>query len=140
MLIRRAAFVEEHVIKLDVWLYGPMARYAGDKSRRTHANVQVEMPDGSRMRDLLDRLGIPLAEKSMTFINGDLTDTPGLGADLDRVLQDGDRVAFMHELSMWPFQYRFGAAIGPELKAAMLKRPDGGIFHSSASVSSGKDK
>jgi hypothetical protein len=54
---------------------------------------------------------------------------PGLGADLERELQDEDRIAFFHERSMWPFQYRFGASTGSELEEAMKKR--GFLHHSS---------
>jgi len=118
------------LINLDVWLYGPLARYGGKESRGHYAHLQVPLPAGSRMRDLLAWLGLPLAEKGLTFINGDLTDTPGMGADLDHELCDGDRVGISHRLSMWPFQYRFGAAVGPELREKLQARPDGGIAHS----------
>ncbi len=74
------------------------------------------------MRDLIERLGLPLTEKGITFVNGDLTDMPGLGADLERELQEGDRVAIFHLKAMWPFQYRFGAATSPELMEAMKQR------------------
>jgi hypothetical protein len=120
------------MIQLDVWLYGPLAKYAGDRSQGSHGHLAIELPEGSTMRDLLTLIGLPPAEKAMTFVNGSLTDTPGLLADLDRVLVDGDRVAFFHRKSMWPFQYRFGAATGAELKDAMRSREDGGISHSTA--------
>ncbi len=81
------------------------------------------------MSDLLERLEMPLEKKGITFINGQLTDMPGLAADLERELQDGDRVAFFHERSMWPFQYRCGASTGSELEEAMKKR--GFLHHSS---------
>lgn len=119
------------MIDLDVWLYGPMAQYTVEHSRGSHAHVPLQLAAGSTMRDLLSRLGIPTSAKGITFVNGNLTDTPGLGADLDRELKDGDRIGFFHELSMWPFQYRFGAAMGAELKVAMLKREDKGLYHSS---------
>lgn len=38
---------------------------------------------------------------------------PGLAADLDLELADGDRVGIFHTKSMWPVQYRFGAAVTP---------------------------
>ena len=81
------------------------------------------------MRHVVDRLGLPLEKKGITFINGQLTDMPGLGADLERDLRDGDRIAFFHERSMWPFQYRFGASTGSELEEAMQKH--GFLHHSS---------
>ncbi len=119
------------MISLDVWLYGPIAKYAGELNRGSHAHLTVSLPTGSTMRDLLAHLGIPLTEKGITFVNGELTDTPGLAADLDRVLRDGDRVGLFHELSMWPMHYRLGAPTGSDLQQAMRRRADGGLFHSS---------
>ena len=113
------------MMQLEMWLYGPLARYAGEASRGSYAQLDWEMPSGTRMRDLIERLELPLAEKGITFINGDLTDMPGLGADLERELQDGDRVALFHLKALWPFQNRFGAATSPELLKAMKQR---GLF------------
>lgn len=87
------------------------------------------------MRDLLERLDMPLAEKGITFVNGELTDMPGLAADLELELQDGDRIGFFHQRSMWPFQYRFGASTSPELMEVMQER---GFLHHSPTVTSGQ--
>ncbi len=70
---------------------------------------------------------MPLEEKGITFINGDLTDMPGLQADVERLLADGDRVGLFSRISMWPSQYRFGAAVSPELENAAHKK--GGLMH-----------
>ena len=105
-------------IRLDTWLYGSLARYGGDADQRSHANLTVTLPEGSTIGVLLAALKMPTEERGITFINGDLSALPGLQPDLDHVLQDGDRVAFFHLQSMWPFQYRHGAAMIPELSAA----------------------
>jgi hypothetical protein len=106
-------------IILDVWLYGPLARYGGEAARRAHAHLQPELPAGSRLRDLLERLALPTKERGITFINGDLSAMPGLQPDLDHLFEDGDRVAFFHLKSMWPCQYRHGAGQTPEMARAM---------------------
>ncbi|MGC8878426.1 MAG: hypothetical protein ACP5R2_04320, partial [Anaerolineae bacterium] len=49
-----------------------------------------------------------------------------LQPDLDHPLRDGDRVAFFHLKSMWPAQYRHGAAMTPELTRAAQAE---GLFH-----------
>ncbi len=121
------------MIQIDLWLYGPLASYGGDPSQRTHANLRLDLPDGTTMKDLIARLGMPPEEKGITFVNGQLTDMPGLGADADRVLANGDRVGIFSKQSMWPFQYRFGADTSPDLLRAMEKL-DGGIHHSPSSV------
>jgi hypothetical protein len=113
-------------ITVEVWLYGPLARYAGDGTGRSHASLNAALPAGSRLRDLLARLGLPTEERGITFINGDLSAMPGLQPDLDQLLQDGDRVAFFHLKSMWPAQYRHGAALAPGLAQAAQER---GLFH-----------
>ncbi len=79
------------------------------------------------MRDLVERLHLPPELKGITFINGNLTDMPGLHADLEHKLHDGDRIGFFHEKSMWPFQYRMGASASPELMEAMQRR---GVLYS----------
>jgi hypothetical protein len=113
--------------QVDVWLYGPLARYGGQAARKAHANLQLELPAGSRVRDLLARLALPTEERGITFINGDLSAMPGLQPDLDHPLHDGDRVAFFHLKSMWPYQYRDGAALAPGLTQAMTEEK--GLFH-----------
>jgi sulfur carrier protein ThiS len=116
-------------IHVDVWLYGPIARYAGDQSKGSHANLDLEMPAGSTMHDLLERLGVPSEERGITFVNGKLAALPGLEADLGLRLEDGDRVGISHRRSMWPFQYRFGANLTSEIQESFRQRQDRGIHH-----------
>lgn len=122
------------MIRLEVWLYGPVAAYAGDKEQRAHANMRLEMPQGSTLGSLLDQLGIPNEEKGMVFVNGQLTDMPGLDVGRTHVLKDGDRVGLFHRKTMWPFQYRHGASISPELAEALQKLEGGPLHHSPGSV------
>lgn len=114
-------------IVVDIWLYGPLARYGGKAAQESHANLHIELPAGSRLRDLLAHLALPTEERGITFINGNLSAMPGLQPDLDHLLQDGDRVAFFHLKSMWPFQYRHGVAQMPELAQAMAQEQR--LFH-----------
>jgi hypothetical protein len=109
-------------ITVDLWLYGALARYGGEAARRAHAHLQLELPAGSRLRDLLDHLALPTQERGITFINGDLSAMPSLQPDLDHVLEEGDRVALFDPKSMWPAQYRHGAGATPEMARAMEER------------------
>ncbi len=120
------------MIHLDVWLYGPLARYAGEESRGSHANLHLEVPEGTKMADLLRQLGIPAEEKGITFINAQLTDMPGLAADLEWEFRPGDRVGIFHPKSMWPFQYRHGASLSSQLQQSMREQEGGALRHSSA--------
>jgi hypothetical protein len=115
-------------VDLEVWLYGSLARYGGEASQRSHAELHLEMPEGTKMRDVLAHLSIPLEEKGITFVNGQLSDMPGLAADVDLELADGDRIGIFHTRSMWPLQYRFGAAANPLLQKRLKER--GALHHS----------
>lgn len=128
------------MIALEIWLYGSLATYAAERSQGSHAQLNLEVPIGTSMRDLLAQLGMPREEKGITFINGQLTDMPGLGADLDWKFKHGDRVGIFHRQSMWPFQYRFGASISSTLQDASKSRESGLIFHSSTSPGSDTEK
>lgn len=116
-------------IQIDVWLYGVLARFGGDLNERVFANPQVSIPQDSVLRDLLEALKMDTQERGITFINGDLSAMPGIQPDLDHPLKDGDRVAFFHLQSMWPFQYRHGVGMITELQQAMQESKDSGLHH-----------
>lgn len=114
---------------LDVWLYGDLARYGGERNEGGFANLRICLPQGSTLGDLLGRLGIPTEERGITFIDGQLSAMPGLQPDLGHVLRPGNRIAFFDLRSMWPFQYRHGVAMAEEMAKAMIAREDHGIHH-----------
>ncbi len=106
-------------VTLDVWLYGALARYGAEASEGSFANLALRLPAGSTVADLLARLGLPSEERGISFINGNLSALPGVQPDLGHVLADGDRVALFDLKSMWPFQYRHGAAMIDEMRRAL---------------------
>jgi len=106
-------------IRVDTWLYGTLARFGGEANQGGFAHLEVALPVGSTMADLLACLGMPADARGITFINGQLSAMPGLQPDLTHLLHAGDRVGFFDPKSMWPFQYRHGAALVPELAAAL---------------------
>jgi molybdopterin synthase sulfur carrier subunit len=119
----------EATVTVEVLLYGELSQYGGQAKQYGHAHLFLDLPAGSSMQDLLDRLGMPSAARGITFINGKLSAMPGLPADLGIQLNSNDRVAFFHPLSMWPYQYRSGVPLTDELQAAMLANKDQGIHH-----------
>ena len=116
-------------ITVDTWLYGELARYAGQADKGSYANLAVRLPEKSTMRDLLSHLNMPTEARGISFINGQLSAMPGLQPDLGHVLHDGDRVALFHLVSMWPFQYRHGVAMVSEMADAMSSSKDQGLHH-----------
>jgi len=126
---RRLVVVKMTDIIVDTWLYGELARYGGSADQGSYANLQVKLPPGSTVADLLAHLQMPTQLRGITFINGNLSAMPGLQPDLDHPLQSGDRVAFFHLQSMWPFQYRTGVPMIGEMSAAMGSSKDQGLHH-----------
>jgi hypothetical protein len=116
-------------IALDVWLYGTLACYGGGTAQGSFANLQMRLPEGSTMTDLLAHLRMPTEERGITFINGRLSAMPGLQPDLGHMLRDGDRVGLFDLKSMWPFQYRHGAMITDEMERALVSEKDHGLHH-----------
>ena len=113
-------------VQVEVWLYGPLARYGGSDDN-IFAQLDLTFPAGAQLKDLLAEIEMPTVERGITFINGDLSAMPGLQPDLGHILANGDRVAFFHLKSMWPFQYRHDVAMLPEMKDSVEKRPDKGL-------------
>ena len=112
---------------VDVWLYGTLARHGGEAGQGSFANLRIDLPDGSTMADLLACLRIGAEERGITFINGQLSAMPGLQPDLGHVLTNGDRVGIFDPKSMWPFQYRHGAAMTEKMARAMADKKDNGL-------------
>ncbi len=106
-------------IQIKVHLYGALAEYGGPEATKHNAQLEIRLPTGSKISDLLNSMGIPPARKGLTFINGVLSDMPGLSADLETALQDGDRVGMFSIGYIWPFQYRHGARMTAELKKSL---------------------
>ena len=117
-----------HIV-VDVWLYGTLARHGGKADQESFANLKVLLPNGSTMAVLLARLGVRTEERGITFINGQLSAMPGLQPDLGHILHDGDRLGLFDLKSMWPFQYRHGAALTDEMARAMDAEKDHGLHH-----------
>ena len=116
-------------ITVDVWLYGSLSRFGGENSQGSYAHVQLNIPAGAVLEDLLATLGMITEERGFTFINGKLSAMPGIQTDLKRTLENGDRVAFFHLQSMWPFQYRHGISVTEEINEELQKRKDKSIHH-----------
>ena len=107
------------MITVQVLLYGPLARFGPSEDDGVCDQQKVETADGTVIGELLAALGVPTEERGVTFINGHLSAMPGVQPDLGHRLADGDRVAFFHLKSMWPCQYRHGAAVTPELESTL---------------------
>jgi hypothetical protein len=116
-------------IKLDLHLYGTLARHASSETPG-YAHLDVSLPENSTMGDLLVHLGIPTEERGITFVNGNLSALPGLQPDLEHVLHNNDRVAFFDLKSMWPFQYRHGVVMTDELSQKLGADECQGMHHS----------
>lgn len=117
------------MITIDTWLYGELASFAGEDAQPGFAHQKVELPEGATMRELLGALAIPTEARGITFINGNLSAMPGKQPDLAYELIDQDRVALFHLRSMWPYQYRQGAAMLDSFDDEIERDGDRGIHH-----------
>ena len=116
-------------ITVDTWLYGELACYGDQTTGGSYANLQVRLPSGSTVGDLLACLNMPTEVRGITFINGKLSAMPGLQPDLSHILSEGDRIAFFDPRSMWPFQYRHGVPMIGEMADAMQSSHGHGLHH-----------
>lgn len=116
-------------IKLDIWLYGGLRVYAKNANQIGFAHMEAEVPEGFCMRDLLAFLNMPTEARGITFVNGNLSALSGFQPDLGHIFQDGDRIAMFDLKSMWPFQYRNGAAMTEEMRLAVVNNPEKLLHH-----------
>lgn len=103
---------------INVTLYGDIADHGGG---RHIASLDLELPDGAIMNDLLQALGLNPEDRGYLFVNAILYDMPGLYASKEAVLQESDHVGIFSIRHMWPYQYRDGIHMSDVLKEAMKK-------------------
>ncbi len=111
-------------MKIEVWLYGELSQFAEGKAKKGFASLSLEVREGTTIESLLQTLEMPTEKRGITFVNGNLSALPDLQPDLDQVLLDGDRISFFDLRSMWPFQYRHGAAMSEGLKGILETDPE----------------
>lgn len=116
-------------ITVNLYLYGDLARYGHETASYGFAALEVSLPEGSTLHDILTHLGMRTEERGITFINGKLSAMPGLQPDLDCLLNPNDRVAFFDLKSMWPFQYRHGAIMTDGMAQILAAGEDRGLHH-----------
>ncbi|MBN2550111.1 MAG: hypothetical protein JXB15_13185 [Anaerolineales bacterium] len=114
-------------IKVHVSLYGTLARYGGGRYVST---LVVELPTGASKADLLTLLAIPDREKGYLFINAVLCDVPGLTTGNGQTLNDHDHIGIFSVDRIWPYQYRDGIVMSPDLVEALKEH--GPMHHSYA--------
>ncbi len=115
-------------ISLDLYFYGALAGFTNTKTPG-YSNLKVSVPENTTMKVLLLHLGIPTEERGITFINGNLSALPGVQPDLEKKFNNNDRIAFFDLRSMWPFQYRHGAAMTKELTEKLNSDNNKGLHH-----------
>ena len=53
--------VEETInMKIDVWLYGVLSAYGSEKAQKGFASVELDLPVGATVSDLLKTLNMPI--------------------------------------------------------------------------------
>ena len=116
-------------MKIEIWLYGELSQFAQEKGQKGFASLNLDVREGITIQGLLQTLEMPTEKRGITFVNGNLSALPELQPDLDQVLLDGDRISFFDLRSMWPFQYRHGAAMSEGLKGILETDPEVIMHH-----------
>jgi len=117
--------VKKNTIKVNVFLYGSLARFG---SGRYVAQISVELEPNAGKAELLNLLGIPKEERGYLFINAVLCEVPGMETGANELLNDGDHVGIFSIDRLWPYQYRDGVKMSEGLKMALKEH--GAMHHS----------
>lgn len=82
-------------VTVSVRLYGELSCYGRSIDHaRNYATIQVSLPRGSKLKDLMEYLLMCTNERGFTFINGKMSAMPNTQPDLGHELQNGDQVLF----------------------------------------------
>ncbi len=106
------------LLNVNVAIYGSLSKIAGG---RHIAILDLQMPSGSHLGNLLEQLQIPMDQTSYIFLDAVLCDVPGLVIVHDEPLKDGSHVGIFSTGYMWPYQYRDGMPMSSALTVAMQK-------------------
>ncbi|MCL4533923.1 MAG: MoaD/ThiS family protein [Bacteroidetes bacterium] len=71
--------------EVEVWLYGKLRRFAGQSAPDAESVVRLSMAGPTTIGEALASIGIPAAETSNIFLNGELS-------GFTRSLKPGDRL------------------------------------------------
>jgi hypothetical protein len=117
------------LITFNVRLYGELSRY-GKAIHQTgnYSTIDVQLPAGSVLKDLLDCLLLCTSERGFTFINEELSAMPNRQPDLDTVLKDGDRVLFF-PLKMLPTHLHFDVKMTDQMTRTVRADEDLNLYY-----------
>ena len=76
-------FLKIHPMKIELRLHGDFRKYIGG----SHDTLDLEIPDGTTINDVLEQLGVEDRDFWMSAVNREV-------AERTAVLHDGDRVEF----------------------------------------------
>jgi hypothetical protein len=94
-------------ITVGVRLYGELSCY-GNSTHHTGncSSINVQLPLGSTLKNLIDCLLMCTHERGFTFINEKMSALPNVQPDLEYQLQGGDQILFF-PLRMAPTKLQF---------------------------------
>ncbi len=87
---------------IEIHLYGKLRRFSDSSDPRRESIIYVPLEEGDTIRDVIERIGIPLDELGLNiFLNGEYS-------NLSRPVRDGDRLGIfpddMQLLYKWHFK------------------------------------
>ncbi len=93
-------------VTIESRLFNSLTKYTDAKGWRE----KINLPAGSTVRDLIEKLNLPRSEIFLVLCNGNDISPGIVGAEvnLSAVLEDGDVIAFSGPV---PFSYGYGAPV-----------------------------
>ena len=106
-------------ITVSVTLFGELVCYGNRTKTGSCATLDVKLPEGSALKDLLDYLLMCTHERGITYINGLVSAMPALQPDLDYTLQKNDHITLLPAQKIWQFQQRSSSSMTAKMSAAL---------------------
>jgi hypothetical protein len=106
-------------ITVSVTLFGELVCYGNRTKTGSYATLDVKLPAGSALKDLLDRLLMCTSERGITYINGLISALPYIQPDLDHILQNNDHITLLPVQKIWQIQQRPSSPMTAQMSAAL---------------------
>ena len=116
-------------IVVDVRLYGELSCY-GNSNHHTGncARINVQLPLGSTLKNLMGYLLMCTNERGFTFINEKISAMPNVQPDLDYQLQNNDQILF-YPLKIFPTDLQFDMKMTDKIARTIITNENVGFYY-----------
>lgn len=108
-------------ITVSITLFGELVCYGNRTKTGSYATLDLKLPAGSALKDLLDHLLMSTSEHGITYINGFIIALPDIQPDLDHILQNNDHPTLLPAQKLWQIQPCSSPLMTAQMSAALLQ-------------------